>query len=178
MRYNEWKFIHNSMEKLVKKNWGELMTAMWTKLKRPGRSSYWKTSKWKTCMHIGVKKLHGFQPKAGKEMLPHLTLTGGEIWTVLRHLKNSQMVQKNTCLLRLSHAYQILFSAKHFCHVINNLWHLYFFKPLWEKQTKRDSKFRLTANRSELCCQFHKGCHATDNFKSSLITSYTWLQWI
>lgn len=50
------------------------------------------------------KKIDGFQPKAGKEMPPHKTITAREIWAVLGQLKNSEMEQKNTCLLRLSYA--------------------------------------------------------------------------
>lgn len=33
------------------------------------------SKKWKSCLYIGVKELHGFQPKAGKEMPPHMTDT-------------------------------------------------------------------------------------------------------
>lgn len=60
------------------------------------------TSK-KLCVHRS-KKIDEFQPKTGKEMPTHKTSTAREIWAVLGQLKNSEMEQKNTCLLRLSYA--------------------------------------------------------------------------
>lgn len=91
---------------------------------------------WRSCMYVGVKEWYGLQPKAGKEMPPCLTLTAREIWAVLRQLKNSQMGRRNNCLLRLNHAYQIMFSTKHFCQFINSLWHLFFFLNHCEKSKK------------------------------------------
>jgi len=32
-----------------------------------------------SCVYIGVREWHGFQPKAGKEMPPHMTLRAREI---------------------------------------------------------------------------------------------------
>lgn len=50
------------------------------------------------------KKVDWFQPKAVKEMPPHMTLTAREICAVLGQLKKFICGTENTCLLRLSYA--------------------------------------------------------------------------
>lgn len=55
------------------------------------------------CVHRS-KKVDWFQPKAVKEMPPHMTLRAREICAVLGQLKKFICGTENTCLLRLSYA--------------------------------------------------------------------------
>lgn len=98
------------MHKLSKTILGKLIIGRWTKLKKDYEDlrrgflkDFYKQEVKKLYVHRS-KKVDWFQPKAVKEMPPHMTLTAREICAVLGQLKKFICGTENTCLLRLSYA--------------------------------------------------------------------------